>query len=89
MVNHDDIAVFKYDFTQIMHKEQFDEYVKKVTQAKEDGKPAPGEENGPIQPLVMPNMFDLSQAKRIFTTKEYLRQQEEEAEKKRLMELEI
>ena len=48
VVNHDDIAVFKYDFTQIMNKEQHDEYVKKLNKAIEDGKPAPGEENGPI-----------------------------------------
>jgi len=89
VVNHDDIAVYKYDFTQIMSKEQFEEYVKKVTKAKEENKPATGEENGPIQPLVMPDMFNLSQSKRIFTTKEFLREQEEEAERQRLMELEL
>ena len=53
-VNHESIACFKWDFTDFMTEKQLEEY-KQRAQKELESKKGPG----PIERLVMPEMFDL------------------------------
>lgn len=68
VVNHTSIACFKWDFTSFMTPAQLEQYTKKAQKELDDKK---GE--GPLVKLVMPEMFDLNSAVRVYTTKEQLK----------------
>lgn len=59
-VNHDNIAVFKYDFTYFMTPDE----IKKLPKEKQP------------EPLEIPKSFDFSKAERVFITKEELKRRE-------------
>ena len=65
-VNHENIAVYKYDFTYFMTPEE----IKKLPQEK---KP---------EPLAMPKSFDFNTAERVIITKEELKKREAEEQEK-------
>lgn len=71
-VNHDTIACYTYDFTYFMTKDQLADYV-----SKEEKELASKKGEGPIKPLVKPVFFELETAKRVYTTKDMLKAQEE------------
>ena len=68
VVNHTQIACFKWDFTDFMTPSQLAEYQKKAQKEFDEKKG-----DGPIQRLNMPEMFDLENAVRVYTTKEQLK----------------
>lgn len=68
VVNHNEIACFKYDFTWFMTEPQLAEYKKKAAKEQEEKKG-----DGPLQKLKVPEMFDLESAVRVYTTKEQLK----------------
>lgn len=71
MVNHDDIAVFKYDFTMFMTPEE----IQKLPKEQQ------------LEPLVPAKSLDFSKAERVYITREeIIRREQEAAEQMRRVE---